>query len=361
MKMKMKMKQILRARLIALSLCGVALAILGSSKSYAYICNMSPPISLTFPPLVFEGGADGPTIGQPISSGWGAAMTSPNFITGDSTCLIRVGLALPLQGSIVPGVTYTENGITYPIFTTNIPSIGIAIGVKAMSAVDYTPLNTFTLFYPDPTPSLGMGLAIQAKLIVIGRLTSGVYPINSQPLVDIYANGPIVGGHTEPTRGRDLILNPTTVTITARTCQMTSATTQNVPLPPVSKYQFSGVGTSAGPGYNFSLTTLCNSGVKLYATMTDGTDPSNTGNTLKPADGNTATGIGVQILRNEQPISFGPDSSAAGNTNQWYISTTNSGTNESITIPLRARYVQTTPTMQAGSVRARATVTFSYQ
>ncbi|WP_447889087.1 fimbrial protein [Serratia fonticola] len=356
---KMKTKQISRARLFALSLGSVALAIMGISQaSAATVCNPPAPLSMTFPPLTFEGGADGPAIGQPITNGWGAAIVSPNYLTGDATCLISSGITLPtLEGPIIPNLTYTEDGITYPIFSTNIPGIGIIIGIKAMSAAKYTPVTTITTFRPVPSPSQGMGLAIQAKLIVTGRLTSGVYPIARQRLVRVYTNGP----NNVTTPETDLILNPSTVTITARTCEMLSSTSQNVPLLPVGKNQFSGVGTSAGGEANFSLTTLCGSGVKLYATMTDGSDPGNTSNILKPAEGTTASGVGVQILRNGLPISFGPDSSAFGNTNQWYIGTAGSGGSEPFTIPLKARYVQTEQNMVAGSVKARATVTFSYQ
>jgi type 1 fimbria pilin len=359
---KMKTKQISRAMLFSLSLCGVALALPGTSQ--AFICNPTPPLSLTFPPVVFEGGADGPTIGQPITSGWGATMTSPNFLTGDADCIIDRGITLPtLEGSVVPGLTYTEDGQTYPIYTTTIPNIGIIMGIKATSAATYTPASRpITNFYPDPRPSNGMGIAVQAKLIVIGRLTSGVYPIASQKLLRVYANGKDqAGGMNETTDESELILNASTVTIKASTCQMVGGTSQSVPLLPVGKTQFSGEGSSAGAPADFKLTTLCGSGVKLYATMTDGSDPGNTGNILKPAEGTTASGVGVQIFRDGLPISFGPDSSASGNTNQWYIGTANSGSSEVFVIPLKARYVQTEANMVAGAVKARATVTFSYQ
>lgn len=356
----MKTKQISRARLFALSLCGMALALPGTSLAFG-ICNPPPAISIMFPPLVFEGGADGPTIGQPISTNWSAAMSNPNFLNGDATCLIGTGIVLPMAAATRPsGHSYTEAGITYPIYNTSVPNIGIIIGVKATLAANYVPvIFPVTSFSPEPNPSQGMGLDVHAKLIVTGRLGSGVYTLNSQELFRFYANGPEgVGGESDE---RTLILNASTVTIRASTCQLVGGTSQNVPLLPVGKAQFNGVDSTAGAPADFSLRTLCGSGVKLYATMTDGSDPGNTGNTLKPAEGTTASGVGVQIIRDGLPISFGPDSSASGNTNQWYIGTANSGGSEVFTIPLKARYVQTDSHMVAGAVKARATVTFSYQ
>ncbi|WP_196062568.1 MULTISPECIES: fimbrial protein [unclassified Serratia (in: enterobacteria)] len=352
-----------RARLAALSLGALALAVLGISQGYAVttVCNVPPPLSLTFPALVFDGGADGPTIGQPIGSGWGAVTTNPTLFSGGADCLITNGVTLLMMGAEtqpIPGITYTESGITYPVFPTNVPGIGIIIGIKATSAANYTPVNILTIFFPEPSPSRGMGVSLQAKLIVTGRLTTGVYQIPRQDLVRVYGSGYL----PETATGISVMsLNTTTVTITARTCQMTSATTQNVPLPRVTKNQFSGPGSLSAVGYNFTLSTLCDSGVKLYATMTDANDPSNTGNTLSLGTGSTASGVGVQILRNNQAIAFGPDSAASGNTNQWFIGTAGSGGKETINIPLEAKYVQTESNMVAGNIRSRATVTFSYQ
>lgn len=353
-----------RARLAALSLGTLALAVLSISQGYATtsICNTPESISLTFPALVFDGGADGPTIGQPIGNSWGAVTTNPTLFNGGADCQISFGITLLMisQGGsqLIPGITYTEGGLTYPVFSTNVPGIGIIIGIKATSAANYTPVDQVTTFFPEPTPSRGMGVSLQAKLIVTGRLATGVYQIPSQNLVRVYANGPVLGTSTGISV---MTLNATTVSITARTCQMTSATTQNVPLPRVTKNQFSGPGSLSAVGYNFTLSTLCDSGVKLYATITDANDPSNTGNTLSLGTGSTASGVGVQILRNNQAIAFGPDSAASGNTNQWYIGTAGSGGKETINIPLEAKYVQTESNMVAGNIRSRATVTFSYQ
>ncbi|MBP1015572.1 type 1 fimbrial protein [Serratia fonticola] len=211
-----------------------------------------------------------------------------------------------------------------------------------------------------------MGIAVQAKLIVLGRLKSGVYPLASQALVSIFANGKeneVGGGGTVGTTDTSvLMLNASTITIRAKTCQLTSASVQNITLPPVAKNQFSGVGSSPNVGQSFIVSTQCEEGVNLYATMTDATNPANIGNILTPGEGTTASGVGVQVLRNDIPVSFGPASSAEGNLNQWYIGSAASGPGiYPFIIPLKARYVQTAANMTAGAVKARTTITFSYQ
>lgn len=352
----MMIQKVATTKLMTLLLCALALAAITAGRANA-ACAPKPPIAITLPPLTFDGPANGPTIGQAIGSNWGGIMTSPNFYSG---CLVGSIISIPAMATsgIASGITYTEDGVTYPIFTTSVPGIGVAVGIKTTIDENYIPLKRPMTYIYEGGEISSIGIMAKAKLVAIGPLKSGVYQIATTSLAEI------IGGakdQSQPPGGGMLMLNATTLTITARTCQMSGATTQNVPLLPVAKNQFSGVGSSAGGEANFSLTTLCDSGVNLYATMTDGSDPGNTGNILKPAEGTTASGVGVQILRNGLPISFGPDSSAKGNTNQWYIGTAGSGGSEPFTIPLKARYVQTAQTMVAGSVKARATVTFSYQ
>ncbi|MNO06732.1 F17a-G fimbrial adhesin precursor [compost metagenome] len=74
----------------------------------------------------------------------------------------------------------------------------------------------------------------------------------------------------------------------------------------------------------------------------------------------TVKGIGIQILKDNVVLGYGPDSSAAGNTNQWSAGTVKQG-QASMIIPLQARYVQTTARITSGSANANATFTMSYQ
>lgn len=72
----------------------------------------------------------------------------------------------------------------------------------------------------------------------------------------------------------------------------------------------------------------------------------------------TASGVGIQVRNGTTIIGYGPDSSAAGNTNQWFVTQTGNAT---VNIPLTARYVQTGNQVKPGTVKALATFTMSYQ
>ncbi|WP_422526320.1 fimbrial protein [Serratia fonticola] len=349
----------------ALALCSVALTVLHipQAAGSTIVCNDPGDSYLSIPPMTYSGSADFPPIGQPI--GQTGMFSRASLYYG---CDIFGGtydgrIAMPL----LPNRTYTENGVTYPIYQTSVPGIGVIVGVREMlRQTKYTPVfpdnnvDFFLLLGGGSYPTLSV--EVMAKLIVTGQLATGVYTIAQQPLVDIYPQPLNTGGEEVYPQDRTIYLRPTTLTITARTCQLASAAVQNVTLPPVAKSQFSGVGSSPNVGQNFLVSTQCEEGVNLYATMTDATNPTNTGNILTPGEGTTASGVGVQILRNDIPVAFGPDASAAGNLNQWYIGSAASGPGiYPFIIPLKARYVQTAANMTAGAVKARTTITFSYQ
>ncbi|MFC0226906.1 fimbrial protein [Serratia aquatilis] len=353
----------------ALALCGLMLTGLYAPRTLADIitvCTHPSDSYITIPPMSYSE-VDLPAIGQPISQA--GIINKVNLI---SDCYIKGALydGGYLRNSLISGRTYTEDGVTYPIYSTNVPGIGVIVGVKELSQARYTPAYSEssglgnTYFYTRSTSLNPLSLGGMARLIVTGKLSPGVYTIAQKNLIDVFANLDELyyPPSTVNPLDRAFILSPTTLTITARTCQMTSDAVQNVALPKVTKSQFSGVGSSPNVGQNFIVSTQCEEGVNLYATMTDATNPANSGNILTPGEGTTASGVGVQILRNDIPVAFGPDSSAAGNMNQWYIGSADSGPGiHPFIIPLKARYVQTAASMTAGAVKARTTITFSYQ
>ncbi len=97
---------------------------------------------------------------------------------------------------------------------------------------------------------------------------------------------------------------------------------------------------------------------KLYVTLTDNTNQSNTSNTLSLTSDSQAKGVGIQVFKDSTQLGFGPDSAAVGNKNQWYASTTGNGF---FSISLQARFVQTSQIVTPGPAKGRMTFTISYQ
>ncbi|MBY4710249.1 fimbrial protein [Burkholderia cepacia] len=131
----------------------------------------------------------------------------------------------------------------------------------------------------------------------------------------------------------------------------------------MSSHDFSGVG-STSPQRDFSILLNCSGGDKntstnAYVTLTDQTNNLNQSNQLSLTKDSTATGLKVQILKDGKPLNYGPDSSEAGNVNQWKAGNIPQGQG-AFSIPLTARYIQT-GTVKAGTANAVATFTMSYQ
>ena len=135
-----------------------------------------------------------------------------------------------------------------------------------------------------------------------------------------------------------------------------------VPMGSVSNPKLS-VGQTFNP-VDFSLKLNCSGGdgttpINAYLTLTDSTTPGNRSSTLNLGTGSTVTGLGIQILRNNTPVSFGPaDGTTVGSQNQFSVGAT---TNGSITIPFTGQYIVTNTNVTPGIVKAVALFTVVYQ
>lgn len=131
-----------------------------------------------------------------------------------------------------------------------------------------------------------------------------------------------------------------------------------VTMPPARVKDLPSVGSTAGDK-PLSLTLNCDAGVRVYATLSDATEPFNTGTTLSLTPDSSAQGIGYQILFAGNLVAFGADSAVAGNDNQFPV-TSSSVSGGAVYVPLTARYLRTGAVLP-GSANAAATFTMSYQ
>ncbi|KNH03954.1 Fimbrial protein precursor [Candidatus Burkholderia brachyanthoides] len=136
-------------------------------------------------------------------------------------------------------------------------------------------------------------------------------------------------------------------------------TTTNVvvSLPKIVPSAIPNVGSTAGDTA-FNLAVNCPAAAKAYVTLTDTVNAANRSSTLSLAPGSVAAGVGLQVLFNSTPVSYGADTSMAGNQNQWFAGNATTG---DTSIPMVARYVRTVASVTMGTLSGKVTFTMFYQ
>jgi len=131
----------------------------------------------------------------------------------------------------------------------------------------------------------------------------------------------------------------------------------SVAMPVISGSTLPSIGSTAA-ATPFKIELTCNAGATLFMTLTDASTPSNTSDKLTATADSTATGVALQIFREDgTTVSYGPDSSLPGTTNQHLIGATTDGIQ---LIPFTAKYIRA-GAVTAGSLNGKATFTLSYQ
>ncbi|MCA8205846.1 fimbrial protein [Burkholderia sp. AU33545] len=240
----------------------------------------------------------------------------------------------------------TPNGNIYPTSVKN-------IGIRLTNAGHVFPYKTSVSF---ANSVFSESFSLKLELIKTGDITAGGT-----------LSGSIMQDRAGSADGQLMLdtrfASPVIIQPQVPTCKVATPDVI-VPMGAVLASSFKGVGTtSVQRPFNIALT--CSGGkagtsTNAYVTLTDATASANSSTTLSLSKDSTASGIGVQIMKDGAPLGFGPDSTAVGNTNQWYAGNIAQG-QANLTIPLSARYVQTGATVSPGSANARATFTFSYQ
>jgi type 1 fimbria pilin len=246
------------------------------------------------------------------------------------------------------------------VYPTGVAGIGVRYTISAVGCNEQslTITNKTAMFHCVKSGPVGSDQSVPASIVAefvkIGPVAAGALTLTSVPQITIgYKNDFQVTDW-----GQGYLYNGTASgTIRQQSCSVQNSA-QAITLPTVTTRSLdSGAGTVAG-SQPFSVDLSCAAGAQVSITLTDATNPSNTSSVLSLASGSTATGVGIELRRaNDMKISYGPDSAAPGTTNQWLVGAAPNG---ALGIPLSARYVRTTGTLAAGSVKALATFTMSY-
>jgi type 1 fimbria pilin len=239
------------------------------------------------------------------------------------------------------------------VYETGVSGIGIKVAwVTSMSGPasidDGTKLVTWpaSTYNFSTTGNFGPMGVFRVQLIVTGPVSTGTLNLPTTLAQGSFGSAVVnvltLANNVEP--------------ITAPACSVQTPSIA-LTMPQARTTALPDIGSTTGQT-SFNLSLDCSGPVTVAVTFTDASEPTNTSTTLSLSSASTASGVGYQIVYGGAPVSFGLDSSAAGNANQVPLGTlTTSGR---IVVPLSARYVRT-GTITPGTAIGLATFTMSYQ
>lgn len=251
---------------------------------------------------------------------------------------------------------FTYQGVgtaTNNVYPTNIPGLGIELSNASGTTGNWPVTETIAA---AKTYTATASVPTNFSLVKTGPITAnGTIPINVGNFV-LPQEGNFVGFQIN-------LASPMQINFTKPSCSVTSPSTIAVSLGAFPVAHFTAIGAKSSP-MPFTIQVTCvdgptGSNTQMSVTLTDasGSDVGNTSNTLALSSTSTAKGIGIQITYNGTVESYGPDSDANGNTNQFLLG---NGTNGVYNYPFYA-YMIRTGTVTAGSVISTATFTMNYQ
>lgn len=313
-------------------------------------------IILSPQPMQYSGPADSVMPGDIIGPTWSATAEVKEVFWCGLIWTCERGTLEPSPSAIFSGMTVIVDGINYTIFETGVPGVGYIIGLKDFNGSEYIPLQSgIVQSYPYPgTPYYANNMGWSAKVTFIKTgtaLKSGQY---TTPTI----NAAILTAYNNETKTAQVIINPTTITVAANGCTVNTKSA-NVDLGTLDIRTLPAVG-STSPSGTFNVTLTCDQNIAVNAVMTDQTTPSNHSSVVTLTGDSTASGVGVQFFYNGLgPLIMGPDSTADGTLNQFFIQTTSSA-KQVLSLPFQAQYIRTGD-LVPGTANALASITFSYQ
>lgn len=237
------------------------------------------------------------------------------------------------------------------VYSTGITGVGYSLGMEATSqctgAINYI------------TDSSNQLIQCWTQATVFSTYTAAAKPrLKFYKTAQTTGSGIVSSAQAGVTILRDagtwrpevpLKMNSFTVSTTA--CSVTNASVK-VPLGSVLSTAFTGTGSTAAEK-NFTIDLDCNASTRVNLTLEGAQDTSGAAGVLaltQEASGTTASGVGVQVLYNSAPVTFGS-----------LFNVTTTATAGSYSIPLKARYYQTADKVKGGHANSLATFTLTYQ
>ncbi|MGF6094066.1 fimbrial protein [Pseudomonas sp. 18175] len=337
------------------ALCVAGLAVMGfvvSAETQANAtCDPGPPTVLAIAPIDVPAS---PIMGQVLGDPNGYAFEVPDAMR----CTYRPDLVIDYWSYMTfsPAHRYLgywlpAQGFRMPVYQTGVTGVGVGMVAQDRDGGSYEPVSGMATLRSGVNPGIPTwGVRGQVFFFVTGNIQGGVIPGGTLGSLHVYTSGTM----------HDIAIANTLVGPPSKpTCTVsTPALTMN--LGEVPARQFTGVGSVAGSATD-TITLQCAGGtgatVDVRVTLTDQSNPANRSDRLTLTGSSTAAGVALQLLYGAQVVSYGEDSSAVGNVNQWLAGSTDNGLFQ---ITLTARYVQTLDFIKPGTANGVATFTLSY-
>lgn len=146
-------------------------------------------------------------------------------------------------------------------------------------------------------------------------------------------------------------VNINAFTVTTPACKLATAAIP-VDMREVDKRAFSGKGSTPGDAYtqSFNLPLTCNAGTRVSVKMEGNIFDATRGVINTTSGNNAATGVGIQLLYNNQPMALGSD-----------VGVGTSSASGGFSVPLKARYYQTGDKITTGTANGVLSFTMTYQ
>ena len=265
------------------------------------------------------------------------------------------------SGTVFRGSADTRTAPTDIVYPTTIPGIGY----KITSGVPPP-------YYPVTIGSISQSITYADAYIqfyktanTVGSGSFSGYPITAADGSTV--SNTVAGAWSEGYQTLVLVFKMTgaiNIIVNNPACTVTAPNPIPVPMGTAGVSTFSGIGTTSTiPKASFNITLHCSAGDPGTSTpvsvgLTDLNNPTNTSDLLPLDPSSSASGVAIRVYNGANAVHFGPADSS--NPNKWAV-TTMQASGGDIAIPLTAAYVQTDSTINAGTVKAYATFTMTYQ
>lgn len=324
-----------------------------SCTGVAQTIAVSMPVSVTVPRDAAVGTVLTPWVSTAATNNYFNCVTTERGGTGTVFRTLSLTRA-PLS---VMG----PNGSTYYVWNTNLPGVGVAIGVHpfvnscgwmgwmSQGAGNEGFGEGWTGQACNGGGTVTNGGQAQMALVKTGPITPGTFA--GGPMLEASVTISDGGGYRTPTDGRK------TFSLTSTIIKVAACTTPDVTVSMGSHKQsvFKGIGTTT-PAVAFNLgVNACPAGLNAiqyqFIPINAVLDAAN--GVLALSGDSTATGIGLQLKDG--------NGNALKYRTQYVLTNYNRATGGSYTIPLRAAYYQTGQRVTPGSANTVLTFTMNYQ